>query len=118
MFRGKNRQHRRSDSPPKETVLSNLLGEFLDPIDALFTIFFSKVYARHQVAVTITNVIGISIIAAGDVLLDRNIAVDKPSEFILWNRVAFSVEVKGLEYVTTIGAEVGNVFVGEWSVNV
>jgi hypothetical protein len=45
MFRGKNRQHRRSDSPPKETVLSNLLGEFLDPIDALFTIFFSILFA-------------------------------------------------------------------------
>ncbi len=45
MFRERHRQHRRAGSPPKETILSNVLGEFLDPIDALFTIFFSILFA-------------------------------------------------------------------------
>lgn len=45
MFRERHRQHRRAGAPPKETILSNVLGEFLDPIDALFTIFFSILFA-------------------------------------------------------------------------
>jgi hypothetical protein len=45
MFRERHRQRRRPGSPPKETILSNVLGEFLDPIDALFTIFFSILFA-------------------------------------------------------------------------
>ena len=45
MFRERHRQRRRPGTPPKETILSNVLGEFLDPIDALFTIFFSILFA-------------------------------------------------------------------------
>ncbi len=45
MFRERHRQHRRPSTPPKESILSNVLGEFLDPIDALFTIFFSILFA-------------------------------------------------------------------------
>jgi hypothetical protein len=45
VFREKHRQRRRPGTPPKETILSNVLGEFLDPIDALFTIFFSILFA-------------------------------------------------------------------------
>jgi hypothetical protein len=32
-------------APPRESILSNILGEFLDPIDALFTIFYSILFA-------------------------------------------------------------------------
>lgn len=45
MFKERHRQRRRPGTPPKETILSNVLGEFLDPIDALFTIFFSILFA-------------------------------------------------------------------------
>lgn len=45
MFSERQRQRRRPTSPPKESILSNILGEFLDPIDALFTIFFSILFA-------------------------------------------------------------------------
>ncbi|GKT10623.1 hypothetical protein DSTSK_39280 [Desulforhabdus sp. TSK] len=45
MFKERHRQLRRPGTPPKETILSNVLGEFLDPIDALFTIFFSILFA-------------------------------------------------------------------------
>lgn len=45
MFRERHRQRRKPGTPPKETILSNVLGEFLDPIDALFTIFFSILFA-------------------------------------------------------------------------
>ena len=44
MFRERHRQRRRPSGPPKESILSNVLGEFLDPIDALFTIFFSILF--------------------------------------------------------------------------
>jgi VIT1/CCC1 family predicted Fe2+/Mn2+ transporter len=38
--------HRRQPlSPPKEGFLSSVLGEFLDPIDAVFAIFFSILFA-------------------------------------------------------------------------
>ncbi len=45
MIRKSQRQHRRQSSPPKETFLSNVVGEFLDPIDALLTIFYSILFA-------------------------------------------------------------------------
>ncbi|NGP54693.1 hypothetical protein [Thioalkalivibrio sp. XN8] len=45
MFRERRRQRRRPVTPPKETILSNVLGEFLEPIDALFTIFYSVLFA-------------------------------------------------------------------------
>ena len=45
MFKGSRRQRRRPSTPPKESILSNVLGRFLDPIDALFTIFFSILFA-------------------------------------------------------------------------
>jgi len=45
MFRERHRQRRRLATPPKEGILSNILGEFLDPIDALFTIFYSILFA-------------------------------------------------------------------------
>jgi VIT1/CCC1 family predicted Fe2+/Mn2+ transporter len=45
MFRERYRQRRRKATPPRETILSNILGLFLDPIDALFTIFFSILFA-------------------------------------------------------------------------
>ena len=45
MVRERHRQGRRPGTSPKETILSNVLGEFLDPIDALFTIFFSILFA-------------------------------------------------------------------------
>jgi len=44
MYRERYRKHRRAVDPPRETILSNFLGEFLDPIDALFTIFFSILF--------------------------------------------------------------------------
>jgi len=39
------RRRRSPSAPPKEGILSSVLGEFLDPIDALFTIFFSILVA-------------------------------------------------------------------------
>ncbi len=36
---------RRPITPPRDSILSNVLGEFLDPLDALFTIFFSVLFA-------------------------------------------------------------------------
>lgn len=45
MFRERHRQRRRPSTPPKESILSNVLGELLDPIDALFVIFFSILFA-------------------------------------------------------------------------
>lgn len=36
---------RRTATPPKEGVLTNVLGKFLDPIDALIAIFFSILFA-------------------------------------------------------------------------
>lgn len=45
MLRERYRQRRRKANPPRETILSNLLGLFIDPIDALFTIFFSVLFA-------------------------------------------------------------------------
>lgn len=45
MFMERQRHRRRRSTPPKETFLSNVLGEFLDPIDALFIIFFSILFA-------------------------------------------------------------------------
>jgi hypothetical protein len=44
MLRERHRLRRRP-TPPRETILSNVLGQFLDPIDALFTIFFSILFA-------------------------------------------------------------------------
>lgn len=45
MPREAHRLRRSSSAPPREGILSNVLGEFLDPIDALFTIFFSILFA-------------------------------------------------------------------------
>lgn len=45
MLREAHRLRRGPSAPPKEGILSNVLGEFLDPIDALFTIFFSILFA-------------------------------------------------------------------------
>lgn len=45
MFREKQRHRRRPVTLPKETILSSVLGEFLDPIDALFVIFYSILFA-------------------------------------------------------------------------
>lgn len=45
MFMERQRHRRRRSTPPKETFLSNVLGAFLDPIDALFIIFFSILFA-------------------------------------------------------------------------
>jgi len=45
MFRERHRQRRKPTTPPKESVLSSVVGEFLDPIDALFTIFYSILFA-------------------------------------------------------------------------
>ncbi len=45
MPREAHRLRRSPSTPPKEGILSNVLGEFLDPIDALFTIFFSILFA-------------------------------------------------------------------------
>lgn len=39
------RQHRSRSAAPRETFLSNVVGEFLDPIDALLTIFYSILFA-------------------------------------------------------------------------
>jgi len=44
-IRKSQRQHRRQSAPPKETFLSKVVGEFLDPIDALLTIFYSILFA-------------------------------------------------------------------------
>ena len=38
-------QRRRAIAPPKESFLSNVFGAFVDPIDALVTIFFSILFA-------------------------------------------------------------------------
>lgn len=45
MFMEKHRQRRRLATRPEEGILSNVLGAFLDPIDALFTIFYSILFA-------------------------------------------------------------------------
>jgi len=45
MFTGRYSHRRRPITPPKESILSNVLGAYLDPIDALFTIFFSILFA-------------------------------------------------------------------------
>lgn len=45
MFKDRHRKIRRSSALPKESILSTILGEFLDPIDALFTIFYSILFA-------------------------------------------------------------------------
>ena len=45
MIRESKRQRRRQSRPPKEGILSNFVGEFLDPIDALFTIFYGILFA-------------------------------------------------------------------------
>ena len=45
MFTKRHRQWRRTGAPPKETILITILGEFLDPIDALLTVFFSILFA-------------------------------------------------------------------------
>ncbi len=45
MFTERYRQRRRPSAPPKESILSNVIGEFLDPIDAVFIIFFSILFA-------------------------------------------------------------------------
>ena len=45
MFTERHRQRRRPNAPPKESILSNVIGEFLDPIDAIFIIFFSILFA-------------------------------------------------------------------------
>lgn len=38
--------HRRRDvAPPRESFLSNVLGAYLDPIDAIFVVFFSILFA-------------------------------------------------------------------------
>lgn len=41
MSRRRPSQRRRPLSPPKESYLSSVLGEFLDPLDAIFTVFFT-----------------------------------------------------------------------------
>jgi len=43
--RKKNQQRRRPSGPPRQTILSNIIGEYLDPIDALFAVFFSILFA-------------------------------------------------------------------------
>ena len=45
MFRERHRQRRRRSTPPRDSILDDLLGEFLDPIDALFAIFSSILFA-------------------------------------------------------------------------
>ena len=45
MFSERRRQRRKPSGPPRESILTNVLGEYLDPIDALFTIFFSILFA-------------------------------------------------------------------------
>lgn len=45
MFRESRRMRRRLKTPPRETWLTRVLGEFLDPIDALFAIFYSILFA-------------------------------------------------------------------------
>lgn len=45
MFMEKHRQRRRSAIRREEGILSSVFGEFLDPIDALFTIFYSILFA-------------------------------------------------------------------------
>jgi len=45
MFRERHRQRRRRSTPPRDSILDNVLGEFLDPIDSLFTMFFSVLFA-------------------------------------------------------------------------
>lgn len=44
-MRKSQRQRRRQRTRPKETFLSNVVGEFIDPIDALLTIFYSILFA-------------------------------------------------------------------------
>jgi len=45
MIRKSQRQRRRQSSRPRETFLSNVVGEFIDPIDALLTVFYSIFFA-------------------------------------------------------------------------
>ena len=45
MVREQRRPRRRARTPPRDSVLSNVLGEFLDPIDVLFSIFYSVLFA-------------------------------------------------------------------------
>jgi VIT1/CCC1 family predicted Fe2+/Mn2+ transporter len=45
MLGQRHRRGHRSITPPRKTILSEVLGEFLDPIDALFTIFYSILFA-------------------------------------------------------------------------
>lgn len=45
MLRKAHRLRPSPGAPPKEGILSDVLGEFLDPIDALFTIFSSILFA-------------------------------------------------------------------------
>jgi hypothetical protein len=44
-MRKSQRQRRRQRTRPKETFLSSIVGEFIDPIDALLTIFYSILFA-------------------------------------------------------------------------
>ena len=45
MARERHRLRRRPRTPPRESFLSNVLGEFLDPIDSLFSILYSVLFA-------------------------------------------------------------------------
>ncbi len=45
MARERHRLRRRPRTPPRESFLSNVLGEFLDPIDSLFAILYSVLFA-------------------------------------------------------------------------
>ena len=45
IHRKAHRRRPRPSAPPNEGVLSSVLGEFLDPIDSLFTIFYSILIA-------------------------------------------------------------------------
>ncbi len=44
MAKGRSVHRRLPVGPPREGVMSGLLGRFLDPIDALFTVFFSILF--------------------------------------------------------------------------
>lgn len=44
MFRERHRQRRRPGIPPKEGILSSVVGDFIDPIDAIFIILFSILF--------------------------------------------------------------------------
>ena len=45
MARERHRLRRRPRTPPRDSFLSNVLGEFLDPIDSLFSILYSVLFA-------------------------------------------------------------------------